>query len=61
MHLYRWDCLEILASRFGRYLGTDNATLNRTRATGVRICVDVDLSADLVQGFPIMVENKKLW
>ncbi|KAG6671289.1 hypothetical protein I3843_Q001900 [Carya illinoinensis] len=24
MHLYRWDCLQILASRFGRYLGTDD-------------------------------------
>lgn len=23
MHLYRRDCLQILASRFGRYLGTD--------------------------------------
>ncbi|KAL5984719.1 hypothetical protein ACLOJK_041341 [Asimina triloba] len=40
LHLFRPDCLQIFATRFGRYLGTDNATLNRTRATGARICVE---------------------
>ncbi|KAL5983039.1 hypothetical protein ACLOJK_017119 [Asimina triloba] len=29
----------IIATRFGRYLGTDNATLNHTRASGARICL----------------------
>ncbi|KAL5974752.1 hypothetical protein ACLOJK_031423 [Asimina triloba] len=43
-----------LSSR-GWYLGTDNATLNRTRATGARICVEVDLSMETVKGFPIVV------
>ncbi|KAL5975299.1 hypothetical protein ACLOJK_031978 [Asimina triloba] len=36
----------IIATRFGRYLGTDNATLNRTRASGARICVEVDLTME---------------
>ncbi|CAI9774663.1 unnamed protein product [Fraxinus pennsylvanica] len=53
LHLYRVDCLKILASRFGRYLGTDHVTLNRTRATGARICVETDLRAEPVEGFPI--------
>ncbi|KAL5982265.1 hypothetical protein ACLOJK_016336 [Asimina triloba] len=39
--------------RFGRYLGTDNATLNRTRASGARICVEVDLTLEPVKSFPI--------
>ncbi|KAI9154057.1 hypothetical protein LWI28_020404 [Acer negundo] len=59
MHLYRKDCLQILVSRFGRYLGTDNATLNRTRASGARICVEVDLSMEPVQDFPIGGERRK--
>ncbi|CAI9774664.1 unnamed protein product [Fraxinus pennsylvanica] len=53
LHLYRVDCLKILASRFGRYLGTDHETLNRTRATGARICVETDLRAEPVEGFPM--------
>ncbi|XP_040996161.1 uncharacterized protein LOC121242352 [Juglans microcarpa x Juglans regia] len=61
MHLYRKDCLQSLASRFGRYLATDQATLARSRATGARICVELNLSAELVQGFPIVVANKKIW
>lgn len=36
MHLYCRDCFQILATRFGRYLGTDNATLNKTRTTSAR-------------------------
>lgn len=32
LHLNRLDCLQILASQFGRFLGTDNAILYRTRA-----------------------------
>lgn len=45
--------MQILATQFGRYLGMDNATLNWTRALGARICVEVDLSIELVQGFPL--------
>ncbi|KAL5999560.1 hypothetical protein ACLOJK_037845 [Asimina triloba] len=45
-----------------RYLGTDNATLNRTRATGARICVEVDLTVEPVKGFPIVVSPTKcIW
>lgn len=55
MHLYHRDCLQIFATRFGRYLGTDNATLNRSRATGARICVEVDLTVDPIKGFPIVL------
>ncbi|KAK1578171.1 hypothetical protein Q3G72_028139 [Acer saccharum] len=62
MHLYRRDCLQIFATRFGRYLGTDNATLNRTRATGARIYVEVDLTMEPVKGFPILVSQTKcIW
>ncbi|KAL5999682.1 hypothetical protein ACLOJK_037967, partial [Asimina triloba] len=39
--------------RFGRYLGTDNAALNRTRASGAHICVEVDLTMKPVRSFPI--------
>lgn len=39
LHMYRANCLQILATRFGRYLGIDNATLNKMRATG--LCVEV--------------------
>lgn len=35
--MYRLDCLKILATRFVKFLGTDNATLFRTRAKGARI------------------------
>ncbi|KAL6012411.1 hypothetical protein ACLOJK_002898 [Asimina triloba] len=45
-----------------RYLGTDNATLNRTRATGARICVEVDLTMEPVKDFPIVVSPTKcIW
>lgn len=43
IHLYRKDCLQIFATHFGRYLEIDNATLNHTRVTCARICVEVDL------------------
>lgn len=43
LHLYWLDCLQILATRFGRFLCTDNATMYRTHATGARLCVEVDL------------------
>ncbi|XP_042959294.1 uncharacterized protein LOC122294521 [Carya illinoinensis] len=55
MHLYRIDFLQIIATRFGRYLGTDNATLNHTRASGARIFVEVDLTMEPVKGFPMVV------
>lgn len=62
MHLYGMDYLQILATRFGLYLGTDNATINKTRALRARMCVEVDLSEDTVQGFPIVVlANTKIW
>ncbi|CAI9763515.1 unnamed protein product [Fraxinus pennsylvanica] len=61
LHLYRVDCLQILATSFGRYLGMNNATLNRTRATGARIYVEVDLKEEPIQGFPIVMALKKLW
>ncbi|KAF5466918.1 hypothetical protein F2P56_016799 [Juglans regia] len=37
------DCLQSFATRFGKFLETDNATVYRTRATGARLCVAVDL------------------
>lgn len=62
IHLYRKDCLQIFASHFGRYLGTDNATLNHTRVTCARICVEVDLTMELMQGFPIVLSPTKcIW
>ncbi|CAA2986837.1 Hypothetical predicted protein [Olea europaea subsp. europaea] len=61
MHTYRTDCLRILATRFGRYLGTDHATLNRSRSTGARICIEVDLFAEPVSGFPIVTPSKTHW
>ncbi|TXG69366.1 hypothetical protein EZV62_004301 [Acer yangbiense] len=50
------------ASCFGRYLGTDNATINRTRASGARICVEVDLTMEPVKGFPLVLSPKQcIW
>lgn len=43
---------QFLASRFGKFLGMDNTTLYRTRATRVRICVDVDLLEEPITGSP---------
>lgn len=40
----------------------DNVTLNHTRALCARIYVEVDLSIDLVQGFPIVLSSTKcIW
>lgn len=62
MHLYRLDCLQSFATRFGKFLGKDNATLYHTRATGARICVEVDLQDVMVDGFPIVVGQKhQIW
>lgn len=62
LHLYRLDNLQILASRVGRFLGTDNATIYRTRATEARLCVEVDLQDELVGGFPLIINIKnQLW
>lgn len=62
MHLYWKYCLQILATRFGRYLGTDNATLNLTRVLGAWICVEVDLMTKLLQHFPIVLSPSKcIW
>ncbi|KAL6012688.1 hypothetical protein ACLOJK_003177 [Asimina triloba] len=50
-------------AREGRVMvGTDNATLTRSRATGARICVEIDLTAEAVKGFPIVVSPTKcIW
>ncbi|XP_035544614.1 uncharacterized protein LOC118348003 [Juglans regia] len=61
LHMYRADFLQILATRFGRFLGIDNATLHRTRASGARMCVEIDLKDEPVQRFPIVMANKKVW
>ncbi|XP_042958005.1 uncharacterized protein LOC122293494 [Carya illinoinensis] len=61
LHLYRMDILQIFASRFGRFLGTDNATLYRTRATGARMCVEVDLLEEPVAGFPLVTGKTQIW
>lgn len=55
MHMYQMNCLQILATRFGRYLGTENATLHKTRASGARICVEIDLMDELVQLFFLLI------
>lgn len=57
--MYQVDCLLILAMRFGRYLGTNNTTINKIRALGVHICAKIDLSEEQVQGFPIVVMANK--
>lgn len=54
-------CLQILASRFGQFLGSDNAMLYCTRATGARIHVEVDLQDELVEGFPLVIGQKQIW
>ncbi|KAF5445102.1 hypothetical protein F2P56_034180 [Juglans regia] len=61
LQLYRLDCLQSFANRFGKFLGTDNATLYRTRATGARLCVEVDLQKDPIEGFPLVVGQKQSW
>ncbi|KAI9176278.1 hypothetical protein LWI28_000684 [Acer negundo] len=61
LHLYRLDCLQSFATRFGRFLGTDNATLYRTRATWARMCVEVDLQEEVVEGFPLVLEQNQVW
>lgn len=62
LHLYRLNCLQILASQFGRFIGTGNATLNRTRAIGVRLCVKVDIQDEPIGGFPFIISLKnQLW
>ncbi|KAK3188863.1 hypothetical protein Dsin_028424 [Dipteronia sinensis] len=61
LHLYRLDCLQSFATRFGRFLGTDNATLYRTKATGARMCVEVNLQDEVVKGFPLVVGQKQVW
>lgn len=61
-HMYKTDCLQILAMRFGHYLGINNATLNKTRATRARLCVEVDLKEEPIKGFPIVVStNRTIW
>lgn len=57
LHMYRTNCLHILAIRFGKFLGTNNVTLNRTRALDAQIYVEVDLKEEPVQGFPIVISN----
>lgn len=60
--LYRLDCLQILANRFGKFLGTNNATLYNTRTMGARICVEVDLRDEPVGGFPLKTRQKnEVW
>ncbi|CAI9769525.1 unnamed protein product [Fraxinus pennsylvanica] len=59
MHLYRPDYLWMFATLFGRYMGTDHATLHRTRATGARMCVELDLLDERVKEFPITVSSTK--
>ncbi|KAJ0095449.1 hypothetical protein Patl1_15066 [Pistacia atlantica] len=64
MHLYRRDCLQILATQFGRFLGTNNATLNkmRAKAIGARLCIEVNLKEEPIKGFPIVVSaNRTIW
>jgi hypothetical protein len=61
MHMYRTYILQILATRFDRFLGVDNATLHRSKATDAWIYVEIDLTDDPIQGFPIVVANKKFW
>lgn len=52
------DVLHILATRFDKFLGNNNATLYQTRATGAQICVDMDLLKDRVEGFPLKIGNR---
>ncbi|XP_035546552.1 uncharacterized protein LOC118348611 [Juglans regia] len=61
LHLYRLDCLQSFATRFGNFLGTDNATVYRTRATGARLCVAVDLRDKQIKGFPVMFGSHQIW
>lgn len=62
LHMYRADCLQILAMRFGCYLSIDNATLNKTRAMRAHLCVKVDLKKELIKGFFIFVlANRTIW
>lgn len=56
--LYRLDVLQILTTRFYKFLGTDNATLYQTIAICARLFVEVDLLKDLVECFPLRFNNK---
>ncbi|GAB2239407.1 hypothetical protein Droror1_Dr00025320 [Drosera rotundifolia] len=59
--MYRKDCLHSIAKIFGKFLGSDKATLWRTRATGARLCVQVDANDNPMTSFEIEVGNKTLW
>ncbi|KAG7970202.1 hypothetical protein I3843_07G070600 [Carya illinoinensis] len=61
--LFRWtkDFDLRKESTFVRFLGIDNATLHRTRASGARLCIEIDLTEEPMQHFPIVVVNRKFW
>ncbi|KAF6164988.1 hypothetical protein GIB67_005357 [Kingdonia uniflora] len=49
--------LKQLAGLMGKYLDTDSATLNLSRPSTARVCIEVDLSTDLLQ--KLYLSNKK--
>lgn len=61
LHMYHSDVLQILATQFGRHLGSDNAMLNCMRASGACICVEVDLQEEPVKGFSISISNDEIF
>lgn len=55
--VFHCTCIEPI---LGHFLGMNNETLHRARASGTHLCMMVDLMDELVQGFPIMMGTKNL-
>ncbi|XP_026428352.1 uncharacterized protein LOC113324246 [Papaver somniferum] len=59
LHFWDSDGLSSIASYLGRPVRMDNQTLNRSRISYARVCVEVDVMFDYQASIPVVVDDSK--
>lgn len=59
IQLFEVAFLPIFARAMGRFLRADHPTLSKTHPSCARICVEMDVSEELIEGFWVGVSKSK--
>ncbi|RZC76286.1 hypothetical protein C5167_000417 [Papaver somniferum] len=61
LHMWDNERLSLISSFLGKPILADDYTLNRTRLSYARVCIEIDVEFDYPLSIPLMIDGKIAW
>lgn len=58
LSFYHLDFFQAISTHFGKFLGTENVVINRTKAIREMICVSISVLEEPIKGFGLRTKQK---